>query len=130
MEGTDGGVIGRELSGLLHAGDRRFTFPSREDLTKARLADLQAQIGPHLTSDPIEVVIVGDITVDKAIDAVAGTLGSLPPRPAPTAVPADQRLVGFPTRRSAMWPGPPTTCGPIRSRRWRPTSWARSWTCA
>jgi zinc protease len=96
MEGTDGGVMGRELSGLLHGGDRRFTFPSRDDLTRAKLADLQAQIGPHLTNDPIEVVIVGDITVDKAIDAVAATLGSLPPRPASAPAPAEQRVVGFP----------------------------------
>ena len=46
MEGTDGGVMGRELSGLLHGGDRRFTFPGRDDISRARLADLQAQIVP------------------------------------------------------------------------------------
>jgi zinc protease len=97
MEGTDGGVIGRELSGLLHAGDRRFTFPSRDEIAKAQLGDLQAQIAPHLASDPIEVVIVGDITVDKAIDAVARTFGSLPARKAAEPTPAAQRQVGFPT---------------------------------
>jgi zinc protease len=96
MEGTDGGVLSRELSGLLHGGDRRFTFPSRDDISKAQLGDLQAQIAPHLTNDPIEVVIVGDITVDKAIDAVARTFGSLPARRAPAASPAAQRAVGFP----------------------------------
>ena len=96
MEGTDGGVIGRELSGLLHSGDRRFTFPSRDDIAKAKLADLQAQVAPHLAADPIEVVIVGDITVDKAIDAVARTLGSLPPRRDFQPVPASQRTIGFP----------------------------------
>lgn len=96
MEGTDGGVIGRELSGLLHGGDRRFTFPSREEIAKAELTDLQGQVAPHLASDPIEVVIVGDITVDKAIDAVARTFGSLPARRAAEPVPAAQRAVGFP----------------------------------
>ncbi|WP_372786411.1 M16 family metallopeptidase [Phenylobacterium sp.] len=96
MEGTDGGVLGRELSGLLHGGDRRFTFPSRDDIAKAQLGDLQAQIAPHLASDPIEVVIVGDITVDKAVDAVARTLGSLPARRAAEPVPAAQRQIGFP----------------------------------
>jgi zinc protease len=96
MEGTDGGVIGRELSGLLHAGDRRFTFPSRDEIAKAQLPDLQAQIAPHLASDPIEVVVVGDITVDKAIDAVARTFGSLPARKAAQPVAAAQRAVGFP----------------------------------
>jgi len=96
MEGTDSGVIGRELSGLLHGGDRRFTFPSRDDIAKAQVADLQAQIAPHLANDPIEVVIVGDVTVDKAIDAVSRTLGSLPARRGAQPVPAVQRQVGFP----------------------------------
>jgi zinc protease len=96
MEGTDSGVMGRELSGLLHAGDRRFTYPSRDDIAKAQLSDLQAQIAPHLSKDPIEVVIVGDVTPEKAIDAVARTLGSLPARPAPQALSAAQRAIGFP----------------------------------
>ncbi|HXA38837.1 MAG TPA: insulinase family protein [Phenylobacterium sp.] len=96
MEGTDGGVMGRELSGLLHAGDRRFTFPSRDDIAKAQLVDLQAQIAPHLANDPVEVVIVGDVTVDKAVDAVARTFGSLPARHPSEPVPAAQRAVGFP----------------------------------
>lgn len=96
MEGTDGGVIGRELSGLLHAGDRRFTFPSRDEIAKAQLSDLQAQIAPHLASDPIEVVVVGDITIDKAIDAVARTFGSLPARRAAQPVAPAQRAVAFP----------------------------------
>ncbi len=101
MEGTDGGVLGRELSGLLHAGDRRFTFPSREDIASAQLSDLQAQVSPHLANDPIEVVIVGDISVDKAIEAVARTLGSLPARQAAQQKPATQSLVGFPAANSA-----------------------------
>jgi zinc protease len=97
MEGTDGGVMSRELSGLLHGGDRRFTFPSRDDIARAQPADLEAQVAPHLANDPLEVVIVGDVTVDKAIDAVARTFGSLPARRAPQPVPAAQRLVPFPT---------------------------------
>jgi zinc protease len=96
LEGTDGGVINRDLAGLLHGGDRRFTFPSRDDIAKAQLTDLQAQVAPHLANDPIEVVIVGDITVEKAIEAVSRTLGSLPPRREPNPVPPAQRQVGFP----------------------------------
>lgn len=100
IESTDSGVLGRELAGLLHAGDRRFTFPGREDIAKAQLADLQAQVAPHLASDPIEVVIVGDITVDKAIEAVARTFGSLPARQ-PIAAPSDaQKRIGFPAHNA------------------------------
>jgi len=96
LESTDSGVLRRELSGLLHGGDRRFTYPGRDDIAKAQLADLQAQIAPHLASDPLEVVVVGDITVDKAIDAVARTFGSLPARAAAPPVPDSQKRIAFP----------------------------------
>jgi zinc protease len=95
-ESTDSGVMARDLGGLLHPGDRRWTFPSREEIANAKLADLQGQITPNLSTGPVEVVIVGDITVEKAIDAVARTFGALPARPAPVPVPAGQKQVGFP----------------------------------
>src|SRR5262249_37022682 len=96
LESTDSGVLRRELSGLLHAGDRRFTYPGRDDIAKAQLADLQSQVQPHLASDPIEVVIVGDITVEKATDAVARTFAALPVRAAEKPLSDDARRVGFP----------------------------------
>ncbi|MGH6965192.1 MAG: M16 family metallopeptidase [Phenylobacterium sp.] len=95
-ESTDQGVMGISLPGLLHSGDRRFTFPSREEIAKAQPADLKAQIGPHLASDPIEVVIVGDITVEKATDAVARTFGALPARNPEQPVAASQKQIAFP----------------------------------
>jgi zinc protease len=96
LESTDGGVLRRELSGLLHAGDRRFTYPGRDDIAKAQLADLKGEVGPHLASDPIEVVIVGDITVDKAIEAVGRTFAALPARTPEQPLPDEARRVGFP----------------------------------
>jgi zinc protease len=81
-EATDSGVFGRDLPGLIHGGDRRWTFPSREEIAASNINALAAQVAPALTGGPIEVVIVGDITVDKAIDAVAATFGALPARPA------------------------------------------------
>jgi zinc protease len=95
-ESTDSGVIARDLGRLLHNGDRRWGFPSRQEIADARLADLQGQIMPNLSTGPVEVVIVGDITVEKATEAVARTFGALPARPAAAAVPSAQREVGFP----------------------------------
>jgi zinc protease len=95
-EATDSGVLSRDLPGLIHAGDRRWTFPGTDGIASARLADLQAQIAPHLTGDPIEVVIVGDVSVEKATEAVARTFGALPPRSGPAPVPEAQRHTGFP----------------------------------
>jgi zinc protease len=96
IESTDSGVLSRELGGLLHGGDRRFTFPSRDDIAKAQLTDLQAQVAPHLANDPIEVVIVGDVTVEKATEAVARSFGALPPRQTAQPVSDTQKQVGFP----------------------------------
>jgi zinc protease len=96
LEATDSGVLSRELSGLLHTGDRRFTFPSRDDIAKAQLTDLEGEVAPHLASDPIDVVIVGDITVEKATEAVARTFGALPPRKPETPATAVQRQMSFP----------------------------------
>jgi len=95
-DATGSGVLARDLGGLLHGGDRRWTFPSREEIAGARLADLQAQIAPDLGKGPVEVVIVGDFDPAAAIDAAARTFGALPPRPAPELAPADQRRTRFP----------------------------------
>ena len=79
-EATDSGVLRRDLAGLLHSGDRRWTFPSRQEIAQAKLEDLKNAIAPALAAGPIEVVIVGDTTIEKAIQATASTFGALPPR--------------------------------------------------
>jgi zinc protease len=96
LEATDQGVLSRDLGGLLHDGDRRWTFPSRAEIADAKLQDLQAQIEPNLANGAVEVVIVGDVTVQQASDIVARTFAALPPRPQPTPVPASQLQVRFP----------------------------------
>ncbi|HEY1751578.1 MAG TPA: insulinase family protein [Caulobacteraceae bacterium] len=93
---TDSGVLSRDLGGLLHAGDRRWTFPSRTEIGAATGAELKAMLAPALASSPIEVDVVGDITVDKAIDAVADTFGALPARPDRTAPLPPAHATGFP----------------------------------
>ncbi|MHB8529439.1 MAG: M16 family metallopeptidase, partial [Caulobacteraceae bacterium] len=57
----------------------RWTFPDRADIASARLADLKSQMAPFADA-PLEVVIVGDITPEKAIEAVRLTFGALPAR--------------------------------------------------
>jgi zinc protease len=99
-EATDSGVLQRDLGGLLHAGDGRWTFPSRAQIAGARLADLQAQVAAPLATGSIEVVIVGDVTPEAATAAVARTFGALPPRPAPALAPAEFRRTGFPAPRT------------------------------
>lgn len=101
-EATDSGVFNRDLPGLLHGGDRRWTWPGKADIAAIDADALKRAYGAALASGPVEVVIVGDISVDKAIAAVAASLGALPKRPdVPARVtgatgfpaPADQPLV-------------------------------------
>ena len=93
---TDSGVLSRDLSGLLHAGDRRWTFPSKDEIDAASADQLKATVSPELASAPIEVDIVGDITVDKAIEDVAETFGALPPRPDQPPPAAPSHATRFP----------------------------------
>ncbi|MSP94609.1 MAG: insulinase family protein [Alphaproteobacteria bacterium] len=84
-----------KLNGLLHAGDARWASATQEDVERARLDDLKAVITPALANGPIEVTMVGDISVDAATKAVAATFGALPQRsdtvPA-AAAPGDVRF--------------------------------------
>jgi len=100
LQSTTGGVLGRDLGGLMHGGDQRWTFPSREQIANASLDDLKSAVANPLTKDDIEVVIVGDTTVDKAIAAVAETFGALPAR-------AD--LPASDVARQAPFPAPSAT---------------------
>ncbi|WP_454714630.1 M16 family metallopeptidase [Caulobacter segnis] len=86
LQSTTGGVISRDLGGLMHNGDQRWTFPSREQIAAASLGELRTVVDNPLTKGDLEIVIVGDTTVDKAITAVADTFGALPARPGDPAL--------------------------------------------
>ena len=60
----------------------RESLPPRELIAAYRAADFERMLKPALTSSPIEVTIVGDITEDQATRVVATTFGALPRRPA------------------------------------------------
>jgi zinc protease len=95
-EATDSGVLARDLPGLLHGGDRRWTFPSRQEIAEARLDELKAQVAPVLGRGAIEVVVVGDVDAAAVVKLVAETFGALPARPEPPPVPDSLRRTGFP----------------------------------
>ena len=87
---TPGGAFQLQASGLLASGDKRQSFPGAEDVAAWTIEDLRASVTRGLSTGPIDVVVVGDVTVEDAIAAVASTLGALPPRgpdpqPAPGA---------------------------------------------
>lgn len=99
-EATDGGVFARDLPGLTHEGDRRWSFPSREEMARASFDDLRRAIAGPMASGALEAVIVGDVEVEAAIRAVAATLGALPRRAEPVAGPPPGPPVRFPAGRA------------------------------
>jgi zinc protease len=95
VESSPGGVLGRDLARLLRSGDQRWGLPSRQEMASAKLEDLRKVFGGPLSTEPVEVVVVGDVTVDEAIKQTAATFGALPRRKDPTR-PADATRVSFP----------------------------------
>jgi zinc protease len=96
FEASPGGVLGDYVSGLLHDGDPRWTTPTMGDVAAARSRDLRALLERPLGSGAIEVTVVGDVTVDRAVQAVAATFGALPARPPEPQPPPDAYRTRFP----------------------------------
>ncbi|NTJ08600.1 insulinase family protein [Rhizobium lusitanum] len=96
LQATPGTVVGRDLPGLLHSNDPRWTFPDRTQLLNTKPEDFEALLRPFLSKGQIEVIIAGDVQVDDAIRMTAQTFGALPARPD-----AQER-----TDSSALFPAP------------------------
>ncbi|MDR3512339.1 MAG: insulinase family protein [Caulobacteraceae bacterium] len=93
---SPGGVMQRDIGLLLHNGDPRWAAVTPLDVAFARVADMRAVLDRPLAEGPIEITVVGAVTPERAIAAVAATFGALPPRPDPSPPPADATQVRFP----------------------------------
>lgn len=81
LEATASGVFSRAAATALHGGDRRWQrIPDAASVAAVSVDDLAALIGQDFADGPIEVTIVGDIDIERAIDAVARSFGALPNR--------------------------------------------------
>ncbi len=133
MAASPGGVTARDIGMLLHDGDPRWATATPMDLAFTRLTDVRAVLDQPLARGPIEVTIVGDVSVERAIAAVAATFGALPPRsdpqapsaralqvrfPSPPTAPVARRHKGRPDQAMAViaWPAPDFYSDPQRSR--------------
>ena len=92
------GVLSAEGARLIRSGDQRFGFPTQEELAEVDLDDVRDFLDDALASAPIEITIVGDISVDDAIAAVANTFGALPERAS--------EWPEYPEARNVVFPGP------------------------
>lgn len=98
FEATALGVLARDSLWLTTDRDNRYRYPDAASLQGLRMDDLRQLLTPQLSSGPIEVTIVGDLTEAQAIDGVARTFGAIPARPVPSLAAARAALnpVHFP----------------------------------
>jgi zinc protease len=132
LSSTPQGVETRDLAQLEHSGDARWHVPTAEEVKTLPIAPFKAMLSTALTAGPLEVEIVGDVTVPEAIALTASTLGALPPRPsapippggdavrfpAPSPQPIVRRHDGRPDQAIGYiaWPIPDMFSDPERSR--------------
>lgn len=98
-QATPGGAYAVQGGAILSSGDTRDALPSPEAVAAWTNDQLKAELTEGLASGPINVTMVGDVTVEDAIASVASTFGALPargPRPQPVAG-ADQKRFPAPT---------------------------------
>ena len=79
-EASPSALLGREFYGIVHDGDARWRAPTLADINAATVDSTKALVAPAMASGPIEVTIVGDVTLEQAIASVAATFGALPHR--------------------------------------------------
>ncbi len=64
----------------MHSGDKRWTYNTAEMRKAWKPEDAVAFIRPIVAGSPIEVVIVGGVDIETAIQETARTFGALPAR--------------------------------------------------
>jgi len=118
---TPGGAFAVDGGAVLSSGDARDALPRPEALEGWTNDQLKAELARSLSTGPINVTLVGDVTVEDAIASVASTFGALPPRgpdaqplagsdqkrfPAPTAEPIELTHTGPAEQALALvaWP--------------------------
>ncbi|MBS0297555.1 MAG: insulinase family protein [Proteobacteria bacterium] len=136
IEATSQGVLAETLQTAIHPGDPRFTqLPTREEAKAGTLDQLKAMLSGPLATGPIEIDVIGDVTVDQAVASVASTFAALPKRAAagpepkgaktttlPRPTPVGQPLKAYHHGRQdqavafVAWPTADTLSDPHRTR--------------
>ena len=99
IDTTPGSVWGTQGEYVLLANNPRFAFPTAEQFDQLTLEKAKSVVDAARKNSAIEILIVGDTTVEAARDAVAATFGALPARLATPPALAEARKVEFPAGR-------------------------------
>ena len=96
LERTPVGMLQKEVARYVRGGDPRFGYPDEAQLRGRTFEELRAALSRPLAKGYLELSLVGDFELDKAIEAVAATFGSLSARDAVKPDYTRQRQVNFP----------------------------------
>lgn len=80
LNATPSAAFTNGIGTILSDGDPRFSLQPKEDYLSLTFAGLRDAVSDRLANGAIEVALVGDFDEQEAIDLVAKTLGTLPPR--------------------------------------------------
>ncbi len=102
LDSTLSGRLERDSPVLLHDGDLRWrALPEPGDPPRMTLDQAKAFLGPALADSPLSLVVAGDVTVERATQSVAATLGTLPKRKGVKIDPPVLGAIRFPTPNAA-----------------------------
>ena len=87
----------RETGGVIRPGDERWRPIGREEMAEATVEQFRDFFAPLLTRGPVNAIIVGDMELEAAVEAMRRTVAALPPRPE----------VQAPANSTALRPPPP-----------------------
>lgn len=74
------GVFGGQYWVVAHDNDKRWQLPTPDEVRATRLDEVKALLKNALADAPMEVIVVGDISVEDALKGLETTLGALPKR--------------------------------------------------
>ena len=100
LDATPGRTLRNRIGGIISDGDPRFSLQTEEAFLERNYERLRADVGDRFANGAIEMALVGDLDEQAAIDAVARTLGALPPRETKFLPREEARLRSFTEDRS------------------------------
>jgi zinc protease len=74
----------RELGGVIRPNDQRWRPIEREEMAAVTVDQFRDFFSPLLAQGPVDAIIVGDMELETAVEAMRTTVAALPQRPAPS----------------------------------------------
>lgn len=98
LPSTPNGVFSIYGGRLIRNGDPRYGLPDQDAALKVSNDDMKALVNGILTNAPIEITLVGDITVEEAKTVIGQTFATLPKRADKATPVTGADAVAFPSK--------------------------------